>query len=37
MCVNKYKETVFDLPDTDENTFNVGKNETGLVQERKRG
>ncbi len=27
MFVNKYKDTVFDLPDADNNTFYVGENE----------
>ncbi len=27
MFVNKFKDTVFDLPDADNNTFYVGENE----------
>ena len=34
MFVNKYKDTVFDLPDADNNTFYVGENE--IVWERGR-
>ncbi len=32
MFVNKYKDTVFDLPDADNNTFYVGKNEIAWEQ-----
>ncbi len=31
MFVNKYKDTVFDLSDVDNNTFCSGKNEIGWV------
>ncbi len=32
MFVNKYKDTVFDLPDADKNTFYVGENEIAWEQ-----
>ncbi len=31
MFVNKYKDTVFDLPDADDNSFYIGKKEVGWV------
>lgn len=34
MFVNKYKDTVFDLPDTGNKTFYVGKNEIAWVRGR---
>ncbi len=34
MFFNKYKDTVFDLLDADNNTFYFGKNEIALVQGR---
>ncbi len=37
MIVNKYEDTVFDLPDADNNTFYIGKNEIAWVQGRDEG
>ncbi len=37
MFANKYEETVFDLPDADDNTFYVDKNEIAWVQGRDGG
>ncbi len=37
MFVNKYKDTVFDLPDADNNTLNEGENEISWVQGRDGG
>ncbi len=34
MFVNKYKDTVFDLLDADNDTFQIDKNEMGLIQGR---
>ncbi len=35
--VNKYKDTVFDLPDADNNTFYIGENDIGWLRGRGRG
>ncbi len=37
MFVNKYKDTVFDMPDADNNSFYVSKNEMAWVQGRDGG
>ncbi len=37
MFVNKYKDTMFDLPDADNNTSYDGKNEIAWVQVRDDG
>ncbi len=37
MFVHKYKDVMFDLPDSDNYTFYIGKNEVAWVQGRDRG